>query len=493
MGSIIVAVYALSLTFLLLYSLGQLHLTLIYLFERRKDRSSSTAQISDGNLPKVTVQLPIYNERFVVERLLQSVVALQYPAHLLEIQVLDDSTDDTSELVKACIDQLSTDFPIHHIQRKKREGYKAGALQHGLAQATGEYIAIFDADFVPNPQFLLETILVFFNPKIGVVQTRWEHLNQSDSWLTQCQAFGLDAHFTVEQSGRCMGNYFMSFNGTAGIWRKSCIIDAGGWQGDTLTEDLDLSYRAQLKGWEFSYLEGIGSPAELPITMSAFKSQQYRWNKGAAETHRKLWRHLRNASLKRGVKLHAMLHLWKGFGFIASLLLALTSVPMLFLRNEPGIHQYVLQALSVTLICVVILALFYYASLLRLVPNRRKRYKYFLTKFPLFVAFSFGTTLHNALAVIEGYIGRKTPFVRTPKLLNAHLSTTPLRKSYRLKHMPLLVWLEIGFILYFTFGIFQAFQLGDWSFVPLHSFILLGYIYVVWQTFKEQRLFTKRT
>ncbi len=278
----ILGLYLLVMLMLFIYSMGQLHLTFAYL-KARKTIDETTPAIE--NYPFVTVQLPIYNEEYVIERLIDSICKLNYPAGKLEIQVLDDSTDESVKLIAKKIKAYQQQgINIKHLQRPSRIDFKAGALAYGLNQAKGEFIAIFDADFMPPPDFLLKTIPYFNTSKVGVVQTRWGHINKEYSLFTKVQAFALNAHFSVEQTGRNYSHSFINFNGTAGVWRKECIKNAGGWSAETLTEDLDLSYRAQLKGWEFKYLEDVESPAELPVLMPAIKSQQYRWNKGAAET-----------------------------------------------------------------------------------------------------------------------------------------------------------------------------------------------------------------
>jgi cellulose synthase/poly-beta-1,6-N-acetylglucosamine synthase-like glycosyltransferase len=288
----VLILYGLALLLLFLYNLGQLSLIITYLRtkQKREDNIRTADSIPWGQLPLVTIQLPVYNERYVAERLIDSVAKLRYPLDKLEIQVLDDSTDETVDIIARRVAHFQTQgINIQHIRRPQRTGFKAGALAYGLNLSEAPFVAIFDADFVPDPDFLLKTIPNFADPKVGIVQTRWEHLNEDFSLITQLQAFGLNAHFTVEQSGRYAANLFANFNGTGGVWRRTAIDDAGGWHADTLTEDLDLSYRAQLRGWTFSYREDIGSPAELPVAMDALKSQQYRWMKGAAEVARKMY------------------------------------------------------------------------------------------------------------------------------------------------------------------------------------------------------------
>ncbi|MEJ2163498.1 MAG: glycosyltransferase family 2 protein, partial [Robiginitalea sp.] len=286
---IIIGIYSVALLLIFFYSLSQLNLLLNYLGNRRKQQEAPKFNLMDPReIPYVTIQLPIYNEKYVVERLLDNIACLEYPMSKLKIQVLDDSTDDSVEQTAAKIEELrKSGLDIKHIRRENREGFKAGALKEGLTIAKGDFIAIFDADFLPDSDWLKKTVPYFKDEEIGVVQTRWGHINRDYSTLTRIQAFALDAHFTLEQVGRNAKGHFINFNGTAGIWRKDCILDAGNWEGDTLTEDLDLSYRAQLKNWKFKYLEDVETPAELPVVISAARSQQFRWNKGGAENFRK--------------------------------------------------------------------------------------------------------------------------------------------------------------------------------------------------------------
>src|ERR1043165_1958100 len=317
---VVIIVYACALLFIFMYSVAQLNLVIAYLRNKVVSRNkNSVPALLDGSEPGVTVQLPVYNELYVAERLIDCITQLDYPGEKLEIQVLDDSTDETRELIEKKVFEFQKQgFNIHHIHRSNREGFKAGALAHGLQYAHGEFIAIFDSDFLPGKDFLKKTLPSFTDEKVGVVQTHWDHVNKNYSLMTQLQAFGLDAHFSIEQKGRNAGGHFINFNGTAGVWRRRCIEDSGGWQSDTLTEDLDLSYRAQLKGWKFIFLEEVLAPAELPVTMSALKNQQYRWNKGAAECVKKnLPGVLKQKNLSLSIKLHAAFHLLNSSVFVA--------------------------------------------------------------------------------------------------------------------------------------------------------------------------------
>ncbi|MBT6439510.1 MAG: glycosyltransferase, partial [Flavobacteriales bacterium] len=410
---IMIAVYGAFILFIFLYSLMQANLVLNYWKSKREERlkikeqrgklkdescHAEPVEVSTFIPPMVTIQLPVFNEKYVVERLIDCVIQFDYPIDKLEIQVLDDSTDDTIEIITNKVAEVKAKgFDIVHITRTNRQGYKAGALAEATPIAKGTYIAIFDADFLPKKNFLQDTIPHFQDKNVGVVQTKWEHLNKGYSTLTSLQAFGLDAHFTVEQKGRNFAGYFINFNGTAGIWRKSCILDAGGWESDTLTEDLDLSYRAQLKGWKFKYLEEVEAPAELPATMSALKTQQFRWSKGAAECTRKnLVRVLQSNNVSVSTKLHAIFHLMNSFLFICIFCLALLSVPMLIAKNNLPDHQYIFKFGSLFSISLIILSFFYWASYNTKFKNKLIAFLFFLVKFPLFLSVSMGLSLHNA-------------------------------------------------------------------------------------------------
>ena len=334
----VMIVYSVALILIFMYAIAQLNLLFNYLrARRRKEDNCEKFDLSNREeVPHVTIQLPVYNELYVMERLLNNIAQIEYPKNKLEIQVLDDSTDESFQSTANQIAELQkTGLDIQHVTRKNRVGYKAGALKEGLKTAKGEFIAIFDADFLPKKNWLLNTIPYFKDSEIGVVQTRWGHLNRNYSLLTRVQAFALDAHFTLEQVGRNSHGHFINFNGTAGVWRKECIIDAGNWEGDTLTEDLDLSYRAQLKDWKFKYLEGVETPAELPVVISAARSQQFRWNKGGAENFQKMAKRvLKKDNIPFKTKIHSIMHLLNSTMFLNILIVAILSIPMLYIKNE---------------------------------------------------------------------------------------------------------------------------------------------------------------
>ncbi len=474
-------VYSATLLLLLTYNLGQLSLIIIYLRAAHKHRAKIVVpgSVTWHNLPPVTVQLPIYNERYVVERLIDAVTALNYLTDKLEIQILDDSTDDSVELSAHKVAEYQAQgINIKLIRRPERVGFKAGALAYGLDQSMGEFVAIFDADFVPDPDFLLKTIPHFADPTIGIVQTRWTHLNEDYSLLTQLQAFGLNAHFFIEQGGRNAADFFMNFNGTAGVWRKKAIYDAGGWSSDTLTEDLDLSYRAQLKGWKFVYREDIGSPAELPVAMAALKSQQYRWMKGAAECARKIMLNvLRAPDVPFVNKVHAFFHLFSSSTFLLVFILAVLSVPVLYIRNthpEWALAYYLINFFQYNLI---ILLLFYGIPFWR--SNQKKgtarSTSRFVWRFMAYSSLMMGLSLHNSIAVIEGYIGRKTPFVRTPKFNVANGSDSWRTNVYMAQGIPWLTFLEGGIVLYFLVGIALGVYLHDYRMLFFHGMLTAGF------------------
>jgi len=475
----ILVVYAIAILFIFSYSIAQLTLVISYLKQKSSSKKEKKISelIDDDELPLVTIQLPIYNEMYVAERLLNSVASLDYPNEKLEIQVLDDSTDETVDIIDRKVQRLFSEGKnIFHVRRATREGFKAGALAYGLKSAKGEFIAIFDADFLPEKDFLKKTIPAFKDEKVGVVQTRWGHVNEKYSLLTRLQAFGLNAHFTVEQTGRNAAGYFINFNGTAGIWRKICITDSGGWESDTLTEDLDLSYRAQLHGWEFVFMEEVSTPAELPVTMSALKNQQYRWNKGAAECAKKnLPRVLKQSRLGFAKKFHAAFHLMNSTIFIAIIITSLLSIPLLIIKNEFRNFHWVFTIVSFFLAAFAILGIFYLTASVQYDKKFARNVWQFIISFPLFLSMSMGLALHNAVAVIEGYAGRKTSFIRTPKFNIVSPNDKWNQNRYLVKSVS---WVTIaeGFMsLYFIYGIFLGIQLRDYGLIPFHFLLAIGF------------------
>ena len=487
MELIIVIGYVFCLLFIFMFSLGQLHLTWHYL-KSLKERSPSPA--SPANWPIVTVQLPVYNERYVVERLIDAIAAFDYPKDRLEIQVLDDSTDETVDIIAEKIAYYQTQgVDIQHIRRPDRHGFKAGALAYGLSIARGEFIAIFDADFLPSTDFLRKTLPSFADEAVGVVQTRWGHINKDYSLLTRLQAFGLDGHFTIEQGGRRHAGSFINFNGTGGVWRKACIEEAGGWSDDTLTEDLDLSYRAQLKGWDFLYLEEVESPAELPVLMPAIKSQQFRWNKGAAECARKHALQMVGGKASRPLRwwnrLHAVFHLFNSSVFLFLLLAALLSVPMLFIKEANPQYELIFNLGGIFILGFFSIGLFYWIATRRVI--REHTLRYYLVHYPLFLIISMGLSLHNAVAVAEGLLGFKSPFLRTPKF-NVTNAREKLKKNvYVQGKLSPMVLLEALLALYFGYGIYVGIRIGDFGLLLFHLMLFLGFAAVAFYSFRQVR------
>lgn len=432
--------------------------------------------------PLVTVQLPVFNERLVAERLVRSVAALDYPHHRLEIQVLDDSTDDTPALLAPVIAELAAEgHDIHHIRRANRQGYKAGALAEGLRQSRGEYVAIFDADFIPKPGMLREIIPHFdLNDRLALVQTRWGHLNRDASLLTRLQALLLDGHFHIEQTARCRSKRFFNFNGTAGVWRKEAIADAGGWQHDTLTEDLDLSYRAQLRGWQFEYLPDLVTPAELPPDMNAFKSQQHRWAKGTAQTCFKLMPTILRSPLPWWVKVEAFFHMtsYGAYLFLAAFILVLQ--PYLIGMYRPW---HLVLAIDLPLfICTYIPALTLYGiTIWRAGGNRFRN----VCCLPAIFCLGIGLCVNNTKATLEAILGHETPFHRTPKY-GAIDHEVGQHSLAWLSFKRLLPFVEAALAVYSGWFIYLAASVGHWSIMPFLIMFFLGFSYVTALSFCPQ-------
>ncbi len=477
-----IGLYGLSLAFILVFSLTQVQLLFRYIFLGHKYRAERRKIQAFESLPFVTVQLPVYNEKYVGDRLIDCVSQLDYPRDRFEIQVLDDSTDETTAILQQKIQELSSVVNIKYIHRTNRAGYKAGALKAGLATARGEFIAIFDADFLPAKDFLLKCIHQFTNPKVGMVQTRWTWLNKNYSLITRVQAFALDTHFSIEQVGRNIGKSFINFNGTGGIWRKSCIVDAGNWEADTLTEDLDLSYRAQFKNWQFVYLEEVGAPSELPPVMSAVKTQQYRWNKGGAETARKHLRELMSSPLPFATKWHGVMHLLTSGMFVCVALFAVLSIPVLLIRETNPAFSGWFKITDLLSGGFLILAGMFFITVMIRHKNKWSGLLSFLRNFPLFISMSMGLSLHNALAVLEGYFGKKTPFIRTPKFNVIAGSDHWAGNNYIRQAINKLTIVEAILVLYFLGGILLAFYLHNYSLLVFHVLLAFGFGAIVYYT-----------
>lgn len=485
MQSFIIHAYFISLTILFLF--GSSGFVMIYYYMKHRGTKPPQAGKLEQH-PYVTIQLPVFNEFYVIERLIRATCEMNYPGDKLEIQVLDDSTDETTQL----IDQLTTSFRqqglnIFHLRRDSRAGYKAGALREGLKTAKGDFIAIFDADFIPDRDFLINTLPYFFmDEKIGLVQTRWEHLNSDYSFLTRVQAMALDGHFVIEQNVRNKAGFFINFNGTGGIWRKACIFDAGNWESDTLTEDLDLSYRAQLRGWKFKFLNNVTSPAELPSEINALKSQQFRWTKGAIETARKILPLVWKSSLPLEKKIHATFHLSNNIVFPFILIAGILNVPLIFIKHQGGYESY-FTVMAVFVFAFIGSFLFYLYSQKDVYGDWQKR----MLLFPLFMAGSMGFAVNNTRAVIEGLLKKKSEFVRTPKYSVIGKDDNWLGKKYVFMKVNYTVVIEVILALYCLFGVIASIYYLELAAVPFQLLFSIGFGLVAWLSMKHAWLARK--
>jgi len=478
---IILAVYSISLLLIFFYSLAQLNLLVNYLGNKRKNQNAPKFNLLDPKeIPYVTIQLPVYNEEYVMDRLLENISKIEYPKSKLEIQVLDDSTDDTVIDTAKHVEALrATGLDITHITRTNRQGFKAGALKEGLEIAKGEFIAIFDADFLPDSDWLKKTVIYFKDEEIGVVQTRWGHINRDYSTLTRIQAFALDAHFTLEQVGRNSKGHFINFNGTAGIWRKQCILDAGNWEGDTLTEDLDLSYRAQLKDWKFKYLEDVETPAELPVVISAARSQQFRWNKGGAENFRKsVWRVLSAKNISFKTKFHGVMHLLNSSMFLCVFLVALLSIPAMYIKAIFPQLGWVFTLLQFFVLSTIILFVCYWFTYKSIQGSSFDNFLDYIKLFFTFFAVALGFSLHNSIAVLEGHMGKRSEFVRTPKFNLDKITDSWKGNKYLAKKLSPNMIIEAALMIYFLFGMYSAIPLNDFGLFPFHFMLFIGFGFV---------------
>ena len=448
---------------------------LVYLYYRYRDkRPEPLDRLRD--LPKVTVQLPLFNEMYVAQRLLDSVAKIRYPRDRFEIQVLDDSTDETQELCKAKVAEIAaTGIQISYVHRTDRTGFKAGALENGLKTAKGEFLLVFDADFIPEPDVLERTIHFFSDPKVAMVQVRWDHLNRDYSALTEVQALMLDGHFVIEHTARHRSGRFFNFNGTGGIWRRSAISDAGGWQHDTLTEDMDLSYRAQLKGWRFVYLPDVVSPAELPVEMNSFKSQQFRWAKGSIQVAKKLLPTIMRSNAPLSVKTEAFFHLTNNFAYPLLLLLSLLLLPNLLVRTTHGLREVLLIDLPLFFGTTLSVAAFYITSQREI---DRGGWMRTIKRLPLMMSLGIGLCINQTRAVLEALMQRESgEFVRTPKHGVVAKIEGWKTKKYRAAKT-IVPALEVGFAAYFALAIVMAMKNGHWVSLPFLLLFFLGYAYV---------------
>lgn len=468
----ILSLYALTMALLAVYGLHRYQLVFLH---RRHQADRIEPRGHFDREPVVTIQLPIFNEKYVMERLIGAVCEIDWPKDRLEIQVLDDSTDDTRELAAATVAKWrEAGVDIRHLHREDRTGYKAGALDAGMAEARGDYVAIFDADFVPPRDLLRQTIDHFADDSIGMVQVRWEHLNRRHSLLTRIQALMLDGHFLIEHTARNRSGRFFNFNGTAGIWRRQCIAEAGGWQHDTLTEDLDLSYRAQMAGWRFLYLPTLTAPAELPVEMNSFKSQQHRWTKGSIQTGIKLLPSIWRSALPLRVKIEATFHLTNNVAYPLMIALSLLLGPAIWIRHAHGLNWFPFLDLPLFLCATMSVAAFYLAAPGRSAGSRLER----LLLLPALMALGIGLAVNNTKAVIEAAFKRDSPFVRTPKhRIEGERSHSWVRMTYRAKanYLPLI---ELGLGAWFCFVCVQAWRSGQWSALPFLLLFASGFLMV---------------
>jgi cellulose synthase/poly-beta-1,6-N-acetylglucosamine synthase-like glycosyltransferase len=463
---------------------------IVYQYLKHKDRvPGPPPPVTEW--PVVTIQLPIYNEMYVVDRLVDTVCAIDYPLDRLEIQVLDDSTDETREIAELAVRRhAARGFDIRYIHRTNRVGYKAGALEAGLQSARGEFVAIFDADFVPPADFLRRTVPYFRDARLAVVQARWGHLNQSYSLLTKVQAILLDGHFVLEHGGRNRAGCFFNFNGTAGVWRREAIVDAGGWQHDTLTEDLDLSYRAQLRGWRFKFLPDLVTPAEVPVEMNAFKSQQHRWAKGSIQTCRKVLPYILLADLPLKVKAEAFFHLTANFNYLLMIVLSVLMFPAMIVRYEMGWTEMLLIDIPLFAAATFSVFNFYMMSQRETYPDWRSRIRHL----PIVMAIGIGLSVNNAKAVLEALFGAPGEFTRTPKYGIERRQDDWQHKRYH-QSMPIQPFVELALGLYFTATVFYALAYGIYGTLPFLLLFQFGYLYMglvsIFQQFRDDDLLMK--
>ena len=426
-------------------------------------------------LPRVTVQLPMYNERYVAERLIDAVTRIDYPRDRLQIQVLDDSTDDTRDLARAAVGRYrAAGFDIQYRHRAERTGYKAGALQAGLAEADGEFVLVLDADFVPNPGILRDSIDYFSDPEVGMVQSRWGHLNRDYSLLTKIQSIYLDGHFVLEHAARNRTGRFFNFNGTAGIWRRRTIDEAGGWNADTLTEDLDLSYRAQLASWKFVYLKDLVCPAEVPVDVNGFKTQQHRWTKGSIQTGRKLLPAIFRSGFPLKVKIESFFHLTNNLSYPLLVALSLLVFPAMVIRHDLGWTKLILFDAPLFLISTVSVIAFYAASQREIDSGWIRKLRYM----PMVMGLGIGLAVNNAHAVLEALWGRRTEFERTPKYSIVRSEQRWRHKAYRTRQ-DIFFPLEVAFLIYFALVVLLAAQSGIFLALPFLMIFFSGYFYIV--------------
>ncbi len=468
--TLILATYFFVLVILAVYGWHRYYL--VYLYMKNREQKPVPPELP-ATLPSVTIQLPIYNEMYVADRLIDAVCDLEYPRELLEIQVLDDSTDETCSVAERAVRrQAARGVDITYIHRTDRTGYKAGALEAGMKTARGELIAIFDADFLPSPDFLQRTVAFFGDPRIGMVQARWGHINQDYSLLTKIQSILLDGHFVLEHGARNRAGLFFNFNGTAGVWRRTAIGDAGGWQHDTLTEDLDLSYRAQLRGWKFVFLPDVIAPAEVPVEMNSFKSQQHRWAKGSIQTCRKLLPRILQSNLPLVVKAEAFFHLTANFNYPLMCVLSVLMAPSMVIRYNMGWYEMLLIDVPLFVAATASVANFYMVSQRELHTDWITRAKYL----PFLMSIGIGLAVNNTRAVFEALFNQQSEFARTPKYRIEGRADEWIGKKYRQSFVVQPV-IELALGLYFTATVFYALGNGIYGTLPFLVLFQIGFLY----------------
>ncbi len=469
--SAVLGLYFLTLVILAVFGLHRY--VMVFLYFKHRERRALPAP-PPKTLPRVTVQLPLYNEMYVVDRLLESVTRIRYPKELIEIQILDDSTDETVSIAEAAADRYRAQgFDVQYLHREDRSGYKAGALEAGLARAKGEFVLIFDADFIAPPDILEKTLGHFDDPGVGMVQVRWGHVNRDYSLLTQVQSVLLDGHFVLEHGGRNRSGRFFNFNGTAGVWRRAAIDDAGGWQHDTLTEDLDLSYRAQMQGWRFVFVQDVVSPAEIPVEMNAFKSQQHRWAKGSIQTCKKLLPRILASSLPTPVKVEAAFHLTANFAYPLMVLLSVLMFPAMVIRYDMGWYEMMIVDVPLFIGATMSVCSFYLMSQREIFRDDwRARIKYL----PAVLAVGIGLSVNNAKAVIEALLGFESEFTRTPKYAVEGAGDEWKQKRYR-GSVSLVPFVELALGVYFSVMAAYAASNGIYGTLPFVFLFQFGFLY----------------
>jgi cellulose synthase/poly-beta-1,6-N-acetylglucosamine synthase-like glycosyltransferase len=477
LNAYVVMLYFLVLSILAIFGMHRYYLVYLYL-KNKKAVQKPAGKFTQ--LPRVTIQLPMYNEMYVAERLIDAVVKMDYPRELLEIQVLDDSTDETIAIASRRVNLYKDQgLDISYLHRQNRKGYKAGALEEGMKVAKGEFIAVFDADFIPHKHFLTNTIHFFTAPQVGMVQMRWSHLNRNFSLITKLQSIFLDGHFVIEHTARNRSGRFLNFNGTAGIWRKTAISAGGGWEHDTLTEDLDLSYRTQMKGWQFIYLPEYSVPAELPVDIVAFKAQQHRWAKGSIQTAKKLLPKIFKAPLPIHVKIEAFFHLAANMAYLLMVPLSISILPVVIFRRDLNWNQMVIYDVPLFLMATASVSAFYIVSQKELYSDWTSTFKYL----PLLMGLGIGLSVNNSAAVLEALFNKESEFVRTPKFGVEKSNDNWASKKYKGNKKLLIPLVELILGFYFTVAVIICINEGIWLTLPFLMLFQYGYLYISFLSF----------